>query len=463
MCGVFGVYLFDNYDIVDLIKLGLYDLQHRGQEAAGIAVLDQDTIACDTGLGLVTEVSAVKNWSRLSGRVAIGHTRYSTTGLNVIENASPMVVASPLGPIAISYNGNLVNPLETRRKLDDTDFLTTTDTEIIARDLVYHIHHGCNMVDAILALQHDLIGAYSLAILTQEGIWVTRDPYGIRPLSIGQSNQGIFVSSETCAFEGVNAEYIREVENGEILLIDSEGYTSFKGLQKRKAICIFEFIYIARPDSNICDKNLYLCREECGRCLAREHPPTGDIVVPMMNTALAAALGYGCETKCRTVAAHLKNRYHARRSFIQPNQDERQTTVAKSRIIGPVVKGLSLNLVEDSVVRATTTQKNVQACLKAGATDVDLLVASPPYRHPCFYGIDTAVFGDLAFNRFGGVEGIRSHIQARSLRFLSFEGLCQSIGLSPSEICAGCLTGEYPTEITDEARLGKMSLATCPR
>jgi amidophosphoribosyltransferase len=445
-CGVFGVFA-PGEDVARLTFYGLYALQHRGQESAGIATGDGQRIHLRTGMGLIAQVFDEADLSYLPGHVAAGHTRYSTTGSNRVENAQPVYVEGPRGPLALGHNGNLVNAAVLRHDLEQQGYLfkTSTDTEIIAQMLA--TAPGTTWERRIGHVMQRIQGAYCLVGVTPQGLFAMRDPYGIRPLCLGSLNHGWVVASETCALDHLGATFVREVEPGEALYIDETGVNSYKPVQReRGGLCIFEYIYFARPDSVLRGKLLYPVRMAMGAELAREHPVEADLVIGVPDSAIAAATGYARESGIPYAEGLVKNRYVGR-TFIQPDQRLRDVGVyLKFNPLREVLAGKRLVVVDDSIVRGTTTPRVVEMLRKAGAREVHMRITAPPIRHPCFFGIDMASKWELIAGH-KSVEEIRRHIGADTLGYLSIEGLLRAVGQSRDDFCTACFTGEYPMAV----------------
>jgi amidophosphoribosyltransferase len=444
-CGVFGI--FGHPDAAQLTYYGLYALQHRGQESAGIVTCDDDGQFHEhRGMGLVSQVFHPNTLERLVGSTAIGHTRYSTTGSSHIRNAQPLTGNCRLGQIAIAHNGNLTNAAKVRDELEQQGqmFQTSVDSEIILNLLA----QPCNRVgrdNNLLETVRRIEGAYSLAILTERELIGVRDPHGFRPLSIGKVDGAYVLASETCAFDLIDAEFVRDVEPGEIVIIDQNGLRSIQAFpaHERRAFCIFEYVYFARPDSTIGGRNVHKVRVEMGRQLAREHPIKADVVIPVPDSGNQAALGYSLESKIPYEMAFVRNHYVGR-SFLQPSQKIRDFDVkVKLNLINELVKGKRVIVVDDSIVRGTTSRSRVKTLKEAGAKEVHVMVSCPPHRNPCVYGID---FPDrkklLAANH--SLEEIREYLGADSLSYLSEEGLVKATGLPKNSFCMACYDGVYP-------------------
>src|SRR5438128_4019428 len=442
-CGVFGI--FGHPNAAELTYYGLYALQHRGQESAGIVTCDGCQFRAYRGMGLVSQIFDGEKLHALVGDMAIGHTRYSTSGSSLLSNAQPLTVNCSKGQIAIAHNGNLTNAAELRDALESKGlpFQTTVDSEIILMLLAQPTLGGKdnNLVQTVRRIE----GAYSLVIMTEQELIGVRDPHGFRPLSIGRVGDGWVLASETCAFDLIHAGFVRDVEPGEIVIINKDGLKSVQAFpeQTRRAFCIFEYVYFARPDSTIAQRNVYKVRVEMGRQLAREHPIEADIVVPVPDSGNCAALGYSLESKIPFEMAFVRNHYVGR-SFLQPTQLIRDFNVrVKLNLIGDLVKGKRVIIVDDSIVRGTTCKARVNNLKEAGAKEVHVLVSCPPHMNPCVYGID---FPDrsklMAANH--SLEEIRSYLDADSLHYLSAEGLVKATGLPTNSFCLACYDGNYP-------------------
>jgi amidophosphoribosyltransferase len=442
-CGVFGV--FGHPNAAELTYYGLYALQHRGQESAGIVTSDGKQFREFKGMGLVSQIFNGEILHDLVGKMAVGHTRYSTTGSSALRNAQPLTGNCLRGQIAIAHNGNLTNASQLRDELEARGimFQTTVDSEVIlhllAQPLNGHENH-------LVHITRRLEGAYSLAIMTERELIGVRDPHGFRPLSIGQMANGAYVlASETCAFDLIQAKFIRDVEPGEIVIINDEGLKSIQAFpeQKRRAFCIFEYVYFARPDSTIADRNVYKVRVEMGRELAREFPIDADVVVPVPDSGNCAALGYSLESEIPYEMAFVRNHYVGR-SFLQPSQLIRDFNVrVKLNLIGELVRGKRVIVVDDSIVRGTTCKTRVNSLKEAGATEVHVLVSCPPHMHPCVYGIDFPDRSKLMAANYS-LEDIRKYLNADSLHYLSQPGLVKATGLPKESFCMACYDGNYP-------------------
>ena len=446
-CGIFGVYAPEE-DVARITFFGLYALQHRGQESAGIATANSRTLYLKTGMGLVSQVFDEDDLSYLPGRFAIGHTRYSTTGSSNACNAQPFRVSGPNGELALGHNGNIVNAQEMRAELEQqgVTFTTGSDSEVIAQMLAHA--PGLDWKERWAHVMRKLNGAYSLAVITPDGIMMARDPMGNRPLCLGKIDGGWVAASESCAFDHIGATFIREIEPGEVISIDAEGLQSLKPIDDpTPAFCVFEYIYFARPDSVLDGKLVYPLRMNMGRELAKEHPaPDADVVMGVPDSATAAAIGYSQASGIQFVEGLVKNRYVGR-TFIQPDQRLREIGVhLKFNPLREVLQDRRVVLVDDSIVRGTTTPRVIQMLRKAGAREVHMRVTSPPITHPCFYGIDMGTRWELIASQ-KTVEEIREHIGADSLGYLSPEGLVHAVSAAREGLCMACFTGEYPRPV----------------
>jgi len=456
-CGVFGVYA-PGQEVSRETYFGLFALQHRGQESAGIAVTSGDGILVIKDMGLVSQVFNENSFVSLQGDYAIGHVRYSTTGSTYWENAQPLYDISKRGPLAIAHNGNLINTEELRGRLTSkgTTFTSTTDTEVISALL--NQSESETTTGAIQEMFPELLGAFSLVILTEEGLFGIRDPLGIRPLCIGTRDGGVFLASETAALDVVGAKFLREVEPGEIVLINEKGIQSSRfSPVGGSALCIFEFIYFARPDSLLYDRVLYDARKEFGMNLAREAPVEADIVIPVPDSGVPAAIGFAEASGIPFGEGLIKNRYIGR-TFIQPTQSIRQLGVRlKLNPLKPVISGKRLVVVDDSIVRGTTSRKIVEMLKEAGASEVHMRVSSPPIRYPCFYGIDTAVRSELIASRLH-VDEIRDFLGADTLHYLSMDSLVKCCRESKDRFCTACFDGDYPIKVSEDLKMSKFRL-----
>jgi amidophosphoribosyltransferase len=453
-CGVFGVYSTDSneLDVAGMTYYGLYSLQHRGQESAGIAVSDKETIIFHKDMGLVPEIFDRVVLNHLKGTMAIGHVRYSTTGASRRENAQPIVVRSRNGQIALAHNGNIVNAAELREQMENggTIFQTTNDTEVLINLITKHSISSNILEEAVEKMMHDVKGSYALILMTGNKMLGARDPYGIRPLCIGKTSGTYVIASESCALDAVNAEFIRDVEPGEIVIIENNEIRSVRPFNiKDTKLCIFEFVYFARPDSVIDGASVQQSRYEAGKQLAIEHPADADVVIGVPDSGLSAAIGFSKQSGIPYGEGIVKNRYVGR-TFIQPSQGMREMAVRiKHNAIRKTIEGKRVVIIDDSIVRGTTTRRIVQILKKAGAKEVHMRVSSPPLKFPCYFGIDISSRKELVADKLS-VEEIREMICADTLGYLSLEGLLKTPVGSRCGFCSACLTGNYPIDVPDE-------------
>ena len=456
MCGVIGVYCEDRELTPTLAYYSLYALQHRGQESAGIAVYS-DGIRVHKGMGLVTEVFKENILSKLKGRIAIGHVRYSTTGESKLENAQPILVRSKVGEIAIGHNGNLVNYSQLREILENEGkvFATTSDTEVISQ-LLSNFLMKHYLYESLSLLTEKLLGSYTITALINDTLLAYRDPLGFRPLCIGEFDGGYVIASESCALDSLELSKIRDVKPGEAVII-SNGELEFVRIAKAKrcARCVFEYIYFARPDSVIDGVTVYEARYRMGRNLAKESVVDCDIVSPVPDSGTTCAIGYSAESGIPYIEALIKNRY-VWRTFIMPEQKLRETSVRiKMNVVKKNVEGKRVTLVDDSIVRGTTSRKIVEMVKSAGAREVHFRVGSPPIVAPCYFGIDMSTREELIASS-GDLEYVRRAISADTLAYLSLKGLVKSVGFGEDDLCLACLTGIYPVcvpgELCDNAK-----------
>ncbi|SDG35465.1 amidophosphoribosyltransferase [Desulfosporosinus hippei] len=445
-CGVFGIYAPDQ-EVARLTYYGLYALQHRGQESAGIAVSNGRSINVHKGMGLVSEVFSDRIVDGLKGKMAIGHVRYSTTGSSLLANAQPLVVHYQKGMMALAHNGNLTNASDLREELGKNGavFQTTVDSEVIINLITRYRRDS--LEDALIKTMMDLRGAYALVILAEDKLFGIRDPLGVRPLCIGRLGGRYCLASESCALDTIGAEFVRDVEPGEIIIIDEEGLHSRPGLLKTKqASCAFEYIYFARPDSTMDQLNIAESRRQMGIELARECPIDADLVIAVPDSGTASALGYATALGIPFGEGLIKNRYVGR-TFIQPTQAMREVAVRlKLNANTSVLKDKRVVMIDDSIVRGTTSFKLVEMVKNAGAKEVHFLISSPPVAYPCFYGIDTAEREKLIANKLD-VEGIRKYVGADSLHYISEEGLLRALGTE--SVCLACFNGSYPIPVSN--------------
>lgn len=426
---------------------GLFALQHRGQESAGIAVTDGSLVRMHKDMGLVSQVFNEEILASMPGHMAVGHNRYSTTGSSVKRNAQPIFCQSLVGDIAVAHNGNLVNTRELRLEMEaeGEHFDSSSDSEIIARLLVRYLHLGPE--NAVAATMRRIKGAYSCTVLTPHMLLGFRDPHGFRPLVAGKIGDGYMIASESCAFSPVHGEVDREVAPGEVVIIDNHGMRYAQGAPSpREAMCMFEFIYFARPDSEMYGTLLYSARERMGEQLAIEHPVEADVVVPVPDSGIPAALGYSNATGIPYREGMVKSRY-IHRTFIAPDQQLRELGVRmKLTPLVDHIKGKRLILVDDSIVRATTTKQIVKLLFDSGAAEVHVRITAPPIKWPCFYGIDMCSKKELAAARMT-IEEIRQHVGATSLGYLSVPGVVRAVARGEDKHCLACFTGEYPLPV----------------
>ncbi len=458
-CGVFGIFA-PHEDVARLTYFGLFALQHRGQESAGIMVSDGHRLKWYKEMGLVTQVFDPHTIEQLTGHIAIGHTRYSTTGSSVLRNAQPLHCAWGDGTVGVAHNGNLINTEELRRELEGegVPFETTNDSEVIARLIA--TQQDKSLEDAIAHTMGRLRGAYSVALITENALIGIRDPYGVRPLCLGLLDGRHYVlASETCALETIGARYVREVAPGEMVMIDARGLRTRQALPPAQpSTCLFEFIYFARPDSAMYGRGLHECRRRMGQELAREHPaPGANMVMPIPDAATPAAIGFAEASGIPYGEGVVKNRY-IQRTFIQPDQRMREAGVRmKLMPIKEALAGKSIVMVDDSIVRGTTTGQVVKRLFDAGAAEVHVRITAPPVQYPCFYGIDMANQQDLVA-ACHSIEDIRQMIGATTLGYLSLGGVTRAVGIPKDQFCRACFDGEYPIEIPPHVRVSKFAL-----
>ncbi len=456
-CGVVGIYAPGN-EVARHAYFGLYALQHRGQESAGIAVSDGATIVCHRSMGLIASIFDEEILGNLTGYIAVGHTRYSTTGSSVVVNAQPLLEHADFGDVTVSHNGNLTNTGDLRATLDAATVLqATSDSEVLAKAIVQA--PGSNMVARIRNVMTRAEGAYSIVMSTEKSLYAFRDPWGVRPLCYGRfPGGGYMFASESCALQTVGAQYVRELDAGEIMWVDADGLHYDKMPQsKPQALCMFEYIYFARPDSVLNGKSIYMARMEMGRALAREHPVDADVVMAIPDSAIPGGIGYAEEAKLPYVEGLIKNRYIGR-TFISPDQKMRARGVQlKFNPIVELLENKRVVVVDDSIVRGTTTPRIVKLIRDAGAREVHVRITSPPIIHPCYLGVDMATHDELIAANFT-IDEICAKIGADSLGYLSKEGLLGAIARKRGQMCMGCLTGEYP-----ETYNGPAILATSAR
>lgn len=470
-CGVFGVYA-PGEDVAKLTYFGLYALQHRGQESAGIATFPPDHPPClHKAMGLVSQVFNETVLNTLVGELAVGHTRYSTTGTSRVVNAQPVLVPTRLGHLALAHNGNLVNTPILREELlrNHHNLVTSTDSELIAFAIAEAVDSGKTWLEASIHAFNRCQGAFSLVIGTPDGMIGARDPNGIRPLVIGALPKAspsdptrYALASETCGLDIIGAEYLRDVEPGEVVWITDEGMASFHWVTNpQPKLCIFEMIYFARPDSVMQNESLYTYRMRIGRRLALESPAEADLVIAVPDSGIPAAIGFSQASGIPYAEGLIKNRYVGR-TFIQPTQSMREAGIRmKLNPMKDVLQGKRIVLVDDSIVRGTTSRKIVKALRDAGATEVHMRISSPPVTHPCFYGIDTDS-QDHLIAATKSVEEIAAQIEVDSLSYLSWAGMLEETRDDSSNFCSACFTGEYPVPIPEPLKSAKLLLEKKP-
>jgi len=454
-CGVFGI--FDNKDAAALTALGLHALQHRGQEACGILTFDEKKFYAERRLGLVGDnFTKGKVLKKLPGSYAIGHNRYSTAGNNLIKNVQPFFADLHLGGIGIAHNGNLSNALRLRKELvkNGSIFQTTSDTETIVQLIAKSKRQ--KIIDKIIDALFKIQGGYALTVLINKKLIGIRDPFGIRPLVIGKLNKSYVLASETCAFDIIGAKFIREVENGEIVIISEKGLESIKPFPKMKERpCIFEYIYFSRPDSIIKNTSFYEYRKKLGMQLAKESHIDSDLIIPVPDSGVPAAIGYAEEINKNVELGIIRNHYVGR-TFIEPTQQIRSLGVKlKHSVNKPLIKNKSLILIDDSLVRGTTSVKIIKMLYEAGAKEVHLRISSPPIKYPDYYGVDTPNKNELLASK-NSIEEMRKIVNAKTLKFLSMEGLYKSMGFekrnsSYPQFTDHCFTGDYPIKPVDSS------------
>jgi amidophosphoribosyltransferase len=465
-CGIVGAYSqHKSNNISRPIYYGLYALQHRGQESAGISVHNGKKMSTYRGMGLVCDVFNNGNIEGLEGYVGIGHVRYSTTGKSKIENSQPFFSEFNRGTIAVAHNGDIINSMELRNELEEQgyEFKSTTDSEVICHLLTKKYQKTNDIVKAIQEVSNRLLGSYSLVILLNNDLIVVRDPIGIKPLSLGKVDDMALVASETVAFDVVGGEYIRAVKPGEILVINDEikSYEMPKVELAKKAHCMFEYVYFARPDSILDDKYVYDVRLKIGKALAKEYPADAEVVMPVPDSAITAAIGYSRESGLPYGEGLIKNRYIGR-TFIMPTQEERETSVRlKMNPVKSELEGKKIVLIDDSIVRGTTSKALVNVLREAGVKEIHLMVGCPPIISPCYYGIAMATKRELIASD-KEVEEIRKTLGVDSLGYLSVDSLVECIGIERDQLCLGCLTCEYPTDLPADIEEYEARRCTCP-
>ena len=453
-CGVFGIYC-PGEDVARLTFFALFALQHRGQESAGIATADGKKIQFYGDMGLVSQVFDENSLGQLTGHIAIGHNRYSTTGSSRRINIQPVLLGIGVDNLALAHNGNIVNSEHLFHELCDQgyNFRTSTDTEVIGNLILSA--PATDWIERIRYAMRRLQGAYSITMLTKDALYAVRDPWGVRPLCFGSLNGGFVVASESCALDHIGAKLIREIEPGEILSISQNGVESFREPIRKRALCIFEFIYFARPDSIMNGQLIYPTRQAMGAQLSIEHPVEADSVMGVPDSATAAGIGYAQKANLPYCEGLLKNRYVGR-TFIAPDQRIRDLGVQlKFNPLPQVLKGQRMVVVDDSIVRGTTTPKVMNLLRRAGAKEIHMRVCAPPIKYPCFFGVDMATRKELIASH-KSVEEIRQFIGADSLGYLSLDGLMKSVNLPRDSFCTACFTGDYPIPV--QLEMDKLAL-----
>jgi len=453
-CGIFAVY--NHEEAAKVTYFGLYALQHRGQESAGIVVSDGKRVIEHKAMGLVPDIFDEKTLESLTGNIALGHVRYSTTGSSLLVNAQPFRIQYAGKSLAIAHNGNLINARRLRTELEDNGsiFQATMDSEIVLHLTAKAMKKG--LEQAMINTMDTVKGAYSMVIITEDTLIAVRDPNGFRPLCLGRLNLGYVISSETCSLDLVEAEYIRDVEPGEIIIINRNGLRSIKSDKpQRRAHCIFELIYFARPDSNIFGQNVYLFRKKQGNLLTKEFPVKADLVMPFPDSGNYAAIGFAQESAIPLEMGVIRNHYVGR-TFIQPSQSMRDFGVkVKLNPVKELLKGKSVLIIEDSIIRGTTSRTRIKTLREIGAREVHMLVSCPPHRFPCHYGIDFSTKGELIAVQ-KTVDEIRDFIGLDSLGYLSIDNLVRATDIPREDLCLACFDGNYPVPIEEE--IGKYSL-----
>ena len=445
-CGVVGVY--GHPDAANLAYLGLYALQHRGQESAGIAASSNGKMHLEVGMGLVADVFNDVRLKKLPGNIAIGHNRYSTTGVSRVKNAQPCLIEYSGGTMAMGHNGNLVNASEIRKELGVAGaiFQSTNDSEVIVHLMAQSRRNS--FVDRAVAALSQVKGAYSIVLMSENELVAARDPQGFRPLCLGKLDGAYIVASESCVMDLVEAEFIREIEPGELILINQFGVKSFYPFQKAPTKqCVFEHIYFSRPDSYLFGHSVYSTRKLMGKALAREKPVEADVVVPVPDSGVISAMGYSEEAKIPFQMGLIRNHYVGR-TFIEPQSQIRNFGVKiKLNAVKPVIEGKRVIIIDDSIVRGTTSKKIVRMLREVGAREVHVRISSPPTTHSCFYGIDTPTKGELIASNMD-VDQTCEYLGADSLHYMSLEKMLEIFGEQKDDFCAACFDGRYPVDVT---------------
>ena len=445
-CGVVGVY--GHPDAANLVYLGLYALQHRGQESAGIAASSNGKMHLEVGMGLVADVFSDVRLKKLPGNIAVGHNRYSTTGVSRVKNAQPCLIEYSGGTMAMGHNGNLVNASEIRKELGVAGaiFQSTNDSEVIVHLMAQSRRNS--FVDRAVAALSQVKGAYSIVLMSENELIAARDPQGFRPLCLGKLGGAYIVASESCVMDLVEAEFIREIEPGELILINQFGVKSFYPFQKAPTKqCVFEHIYFSRPDSYLFGHSVYSTRKLMGKALAREKPAEADVVVPVPDSGVISAMGYSEEAKIPFQMGLIRNHYVGR-TFIEPQSQIRNFGVKiKLNAVKPVIEGKRVIIIDDSIVRGTTSKKIVRMLREVGAREVHVRISSPPTTHSCFYGIDTPTKGELIASNMD-VDQTCEYLGADSLHYMSLEKMLEIFGEQKDDFCAACFDGRYPIDVT---------------
>ena len=445
-CGVVGVY--GHPDAANLVYLGLYALQHRGQESAGIAASSNGKMHLEVGMGLVADVFSDVRLKKLPGNIAVGHNRYSTTGVSRVKNAQPCLIEYSGGTMAMGHNGNLVNASEIRKELGAAGaiFQSTNDSEVIVHLMAQSRRNS--FVDRAVAALSQVKGAYSIVLMSENELVAARDPQGFRPLCLGKLDGAYIVASESCVMDLVEAEFIREIEPGELILINQFGVKSFYPFQKAPTKqCVFEHIYFSRPDSYLFGHSVYSTRKLMGKALAREKPVEADVVVPVPDSGVISAMGYSEETKIPFQMGLIRNHYVGR-TFIEPQSQIRNFGVKiKLNAVKPVIEGKRVIIIDDSIVRGTTSKKIVRMLREVGAREVHVRISSPPTTHSCFYGIDTPTKGELIASNMD-IDQTCEYLGADSLHYISLEKMLEIFGEQKDDFCAACFDGRYPVDVT---------------
>ena len=455
-CGVFGIYGENDSDVATQAYFALYALQHRGQETCGIAVNDDGIIRYHRDIGLVPDVFTRETLEKLgTGNMAIGHVRYSTTGAHTRANAQPLVVKHIKGTMVLAHNGNLTNSTELREELEMSGaiFHSTTDTEVMSHIIIRERLNASSIEMALESAMNKIEGAYSLVIMSPTKLIAVRDPHGFRPLCMGKLGDSIIFSSETCALDSLGAELIREIDPGEIVIVNKEGVRSIRThCNKGSATCVFEFVYFARPDSIISGASVHKARRRAGAILAQEHPVEADVVIGVPDSGLDAAIGYSQKSGIPYGLGFIKNRYIGR-TFIQPTQSQRENSVRiKLNAVADTVNGKRVVLIDDSIVRGTTSARIVNLLREAGATEVHMRVSAPPFLHPCYFGTDIDSRENLIACKYT-VPEIAKQIGVDSLGYLSIEGVENIAQGATCQFCTACFTGNYP--VAEPRKVGK--------